>query len=414
MVDFKKHLKKKAPRIDLNPSSAERWTTCTASPKFIFDNWDKLPPHDTFYNQEGTTAHEVASALLQNREPDPANCPVPIDAEMNLHTWNYAEYVLGLLKPGGKLLVEQKIPLFYHESRNAIIDAAVLNPGELDIVDFKYGEGIVVDPEDNLQCAIYAKSVVWTQLNSALDFAIRIHIYQPRSRDAGDTPFKIWETTWFHIRDVAKEIKGTAEVILAFPDRGKPVQTDVLTFAPSDKACQWCPAKGFCDARRQELTEGIEALATIEPGPKHLPPAASVSLQQLQAILEHGNEIKKWIGDAEDYALQFMRGGGKIPGHKLVLSRGGNRYWSNPKEAAKLMLESTILKEEEVWEKKVIGPAAAEKLLGKQKFDARLTNLIAKPPGVPVIAPADDKREEYGVIAANEFEALDDVKLEDI
>ena len=69
MVDFAKHLKKRTPRIDLNPSSAERWTTCTASPKFIFDNWDKLPPHDTFYNQEGTTAHEVASALLQGFHP---------------------------------------------------------------------------------------------------------------------------------------------------------------------------------------------------------------------------------------------------------------------------------------------------------------------------------------------------------
>jgi Protein of unknown function (DUF2800) len=399
---------KRTPRIDLNPSSAERWTRCTASPKFIFDNWDKLPPHDTFYNQEGTTAHEVASALLQNREPDPANCPVPIDAEMNLHAWNYAEYVLGFLKPGGTLMVERKLPLFYMLERNAIIDAAVWNSKELHIIDFKYGEGITVDPFENLQEIIYARCVTYPEVPPPDDFPIFLHIYQPRSRDAGADPGKVWETTWGYIRQRGNQIAFLAREVLAKSPKYTP------KFAPSDKACQWCPAKGFCDARRKELTKDIEVLAEITPAAKKFPPAASISLQQLQAILEHGAEIKKWIGDAEDYALQFMRGGGKIPGHKLVLSRGGNRYWSNPKEAAKLMLENTILKEGEVWEKKVIGPAAAEKLLGKQKFDARLTNLITKSPGVPVIAPIDDKREEYGVIAANEFEALDDVTLDDI
>jgi len=302
--------------------------------------------------------------------------------------------------------VEYKSPLFYMPERNAIVDVAVLNPDEVHIVDFKYGEGITVSPEENLQEIIYARNVTYTNVPKSTKIPVHLHIYQPRGRENGGEPAKVWETTWFDISGRGKVIAHIAQGILqeSFPKK----------FAPSDKACQWCPAKGFCDARRHKLTEGIQALATIEPGPKHLPPAASVSLQQLQAILEHGNEIKKWIGDAEDYALQFMRGGGKIPGHKLVLSRGGNRYWSNPKEAAKLMLESTVLREEEVFTKSVIGPAAAEKLLGKQKFDARLTNLISKPPGVPVIAPADDKREEYGVVVENEFEALDDVKLEDI
>lgn len=399
---------KREPRIDLNPSSAERWTTCTASPKFIFDNWDKLPPSDTFYNQEGTTAHEVAAALLQSREVNPANCPVPVDGDMSLHAWNYMEYVLGLLKPGGKLLVEYKSPLFYMPERNAIVDVAVLNPDEVHIVDLKYGAGVTVDPEENLQEIIYARTVTYRNVPKSTKIPVFLHIYQPRGRNSEGGPAKVWETTWLDISKRGGDIFTKADNILHI---GK---GEVPRFTPSDKACQWCPAKGFCTARQHKLTEGIEALAVIEPGPKHLPSIASVSMRQLQAILEHGADIKKWIGDAEDYALQFMKGGGKIPGHKLVLSRGGNRFWSNPKVAAKLLLANTILKEEEVWEKKVIGPAAAEKLLGKQKFDARLTNLIAKPPGVPVIAPADDKREEYGVIAANEFEALDDVTLDDI
>lgn len=400
---------KNAPRINLNPSSADRWTTCTASPKFIFDNWDKLPPHDTIYNQEGTSAHEVAAALLQDREPDPVNCPVPIDAEMNMHAWNYMEYVLELLKPGGKLIVEKKYPLFYMTERNAIVDVAVRNPYSLHIVDFKYGAGIIVDPFENLQEIIYARCVCYPEVPPPDTFPVFLHIYQPRGRDAEGGPAKVWETTWGEIRNWGHKINEIAmhTILHPFGDRS-------VKFAPSDKACQWCPAKGFCDARRQSLTEGIEALAVIEPGPKHLPPIASVSIQQLQAVLEHGAEIKKWVDDAQEYALQFMRGGSKIPGFKMVMSRGGNRYWSNPKVAAKLMLESTILREEDVYTCNVIGPAAAEKLLGKQKFDARLTNLITKAPGVPVIAPVDDKREEYLINPENEFTALDEVTMDDL
>lgn len=394
--------KKRAPKINLNPSSAERWTTCTASPRFIFDNWDKLPPHDTIFNQEGTTAHEVAAALLQDREVNPANCPVPPDGDMHSHAWDYSEYVLGLKQPKGVLNVEQKLPLFYNRERNAVVDASVRNPDSLHIVDYKYGAGVAVSAEENLQAIIYARTVCWNDPPKAIGMPVFIHIYQPRNRDS-DTPEKVWETTWGELLDRCTPIVDTADAIL----KNKPG----LKFAPSEKACRWCPAKGFCDARRQEFTRDIEVLATIEPGPKHLPPVGSVSMRQLQAILEHGDKIVEWLDDAKAYALQFMKDGGSIEGFKLVQSRGGNRYWSNPEVAAKLLLKSTILREEEVYTRKVISVADAEKKLGKHKFDAQLTNLIARPEGAPCIAPVSDKRPDLRVNAESEFTNLD---LEDI
>ena len=400
--------KKITPRIDLNPSSADRWTTCTASPKFIFENWDKLPPHDTFFNQEGTSAHEVAAAALEGREINLAECPVPVDEDMLLHGWGYAEYVGSFIRPGSTLIVEQKIPLWYMESRNSRVDAVVDSPDALDVFDYKYGEGIIVDPEQNLQGIIYAKSYAHTKVTSPKK-VVRIHIYQPRSRDAGEYPYRVWETTYGEINQIAKTIKGTAEVIQAF----KPGGYEGLEFVPSKKACQWCPAKGFCDARRQEFTREVEVLATIEPGPKHLPPANTLSLQQRVAVEQHGDDIIKWIKDVQGDNLRVMQEGTKLEGFKLVQSRGGNRYWSNPQVAAKMLLSSTILREDEVYKKTVIGPAEAEKKLGKHKFDAQITNLVAKPPGVPVIAPASDKREELGSVA-NDFEAIEDLTVEDI
>lgn len=402
MVDFAKQLKK--PRLDLNPSSADRWTTCTASPKFLLENADKLPIQDTVFSQEGTTAHEVASAFLQGREPnvkDPYCCPVPVNKEMRLHGWDYAEYVLGL-KNGdfAELLVEQKLPLWYMPGRNAIVDAAVINHDSLHIVDYKYGAGVVVSPIDSLQATIYAKSIIVAQkLKLPPDFPVTIHIYQPRGRASVDAPFHVWETTLYGVESLAGFVeRSAAKVLLGGSD---------LVFAPSDKACQWCPAKGSCTARIRHLTGDIKALAVIDNTTPKLPLANTISTDQLSAIVKHKDQLVKWLNDAEAYALQFMKGGGKLPGFKLVTSRGGNRYWSNPKAAEKLLLK-TILKREEVIEEKVIGPAAAEKLLGKDKFNVALANLVAKPPGQPVIAPMDDKREECLVDGKTEFDSLEE------
>lgn len=380
------------PRLDLNPSSADRWTTCTASPGFILANADKLPPDDgTKFSQEGTTAHEVAAAMLEGRPPRESECPTPIDAEMRMHAWDYSEYVTGLRKPFSRLLVEKKIPLWYMPGRNAIVDAAVLNPQDTHIIDYKYGEGVAVHPEELPQAIIYVVSVMKKLPPVGHEFPVSIHIFQPRGRNAADGPAHVWETTWGEIEDIAKDIEATASAILDEYVGNLPYKT--LKFAPSEKACQWCPAKGFCEARRTALTQDIEALTVIADDAPSLPTANTITVTQLAAILKHKDQLVKWLDDAEEYALNRLKAGGKIDGFKLVMSRGGNRYWTDPKKAAKLLLEG-ILKRDEVIEEKVISPAAAEKLIGKLPVD--LFNLVAKPPGYPTIAPEDDKREAIG------------------
>ena len=374
---------KRAPRIDLNPSAADRWTTCTASPKFIHDHWEKIPEDtSTVYSQEGTLAHEVAAAYLLGQKPKLA------DPDMLWHGWNYAEYVEVLMGPGAKLLVEQKLPLWYMPERNAIVDAAVINRDSIHIIDYKYGEGVAVSPERSLQVTIYAFSVI-QQLEYLLpdNYPISIHIYQPRGRNAEDGPAHVWETKYGEIQEIAHWIKAMAAMI----------QFDVNTvFAPSDKACQFCPAKGFCAARQSHLTQDIEALAVIEK--TDLPSPQVMTPEQTAAVLTHKEQIVKWLNDVEAYALDRMKAGNQFPGIKLVMSRGGNRYWRDPQEAKRLLLEQTILKEKEVIEEKIISPGGVEKLLGKNKMGAELLNLIDRPPGKPVVALADDKREPFNVL----------------
>lgn len=391
---------KREARLDLNPSSAERWVTCTASPHFIMENWDKVPSDENKFNQEGTTAHEVAAAFLQERKPDEKDsykCPVPVTPEMRVHAYHYAEYVTGLMAERGVLIVEKKYPLWYMLERNAMIDAAVINPGSFHIVDFKYGEGIVVSPVANSQAVIYAMAVLSSFKAPPDDFPIFIHIYQPRGRAAEEGAEHVWQTTAKEIRELANNIFLAAKIIQ------RNIKGDI-EFAPSPKACQWCPAKGFCSARQAQFSKDVPTLATIPAGDKHLPPVKAVSMAQLAAILKHKKAIEKWLNDAEEYAHQFLSGGGSIPGYKLVTGREGNRYWSNPAQAAKLLLEQTHLRKEEVIEERVQGPAAIEKLLGKNKFTVEVLDLIARPPGKPTIAPEDDPRESCLIDGAKEFE----------
>ncbi len=387
------------------PSAADRWLTCTASPQFIFDNWDRLPVEDRMFADPGNTAHEVAAAFLQNRKVDPKNCPVPVDAQMNWNGWNYMEFVEGLVAPGGKLFVEQRLPLFYNQKRNAVVDVAIVNPDHMHIVDYKYGEGIIVSPENNNQGIIYARCVTWNRLghphafDKPDDFPIFVTIYQPRTRD--DKLFHTWETTWGEIKQKANDIAYIANGIYLAHHAG-----ETLEFKPSEKACQWCPAKGFCEARQRELVKDLEMLAVIDGTAK--PVARVLTEKQLAAIVRHGDEIKRWIDDAQAFALQLMRSGGKIPGFKLVLSRGGNRHWTDPAKAAKYLLEDTILREDEIYtQPKPVSPKQIEDLLGKGKIPARAFKLIGKSPPQPVIAPEDDPRESALIDGAKEFVDLD-------
>lgn len=389
----------RTPRLDLNPSAVSRWVPCTASPRFILENADKLPDDKTKFNLEGTTAHEVGAALLEGREINLSECPTPITKEMHRHAWGYYEYVQEL---GGNPIVERKFPLWYMPGRNGKVDVLTINGNHTHVVDLKYGKGVIVDPFENLQGAIYARSALTTAIRSIpegslMESPVSIHIYQPRGRGAEDSPFHVWETTWGVILEFTKQVTDAATLILADGE---------TEFAPSTKACQFCPAKGFCTARTKEFKRDIEVLATVETGPKHFPPVKAISAKQLAAVLEHGDAIKQWVDDAREYALDYLKGGGTIEGWKLVLGRQGNRYWTNPEQAAKLLLKDTHLRENEVWEKSVVSPGGAEKLLGKKALTLDLLNLVARADGKPTIAPAADKRPEYGINAALEFEKI--------
>jgi len=116
-------------------------------------------------------------------------------------------------------------------------------------------------------------------------------------------------------------------------------------------------------------------------------------------VLKQADEIKAWVSDVFDYALVQARDHGKkFKGWKLVEGRSVRQY-ADEDAVAKKLTEAGY-KEEQIYEKKLWGITAMEKLLGKTKFGELLKGLIIKPPGKPTLVPETDKRPEINSIAA--------------
>ena len=63
-------------------------------------------------------------------------------------------------------------------------------------------------------------------------------------------------------------------------------------------------------------------------------------------------------------------------------------------------LKKAGYKESEIYQKKVWGITAMEKLLGKSKFTEILRGLVIRPAGKPTLAKESDKRPEISSAAA--------------
>ena len=85
--------------------------------------------------------------------------------------------------------------------------------------------------------------------------------------------------------------------------------------------------------------------------------------------------------------------GKKFDGWKVVEGRSNRKYLDEIKVAD--TLKDAGYDEAAIYEKKLYGITAMQKLLGKKTFEGLLNNLIIKPQGKPVLAPESDNRPEY-------------------
>jgi hypothetical protein len=200
------------------------------------------------------------------------------------------------------------------------------------VIDWKFGEGIAVDAEQNEQLMYYAAAAMRTpEVAWVFDGAVAIEcvIIQP-------PVIRQWTTTPERIKQFEKDLKRAVKVA-SLPD---------AKLNPGDH-CRFCPAKPTCPA----MTGAVDRALKVK--------LDAIDNDMLGAYASNAVLLQGWIDDLNKLVETKIRSGAKVPGWKLV-AKQGRRQWVDAQVAAKTLLGLGINPHKPV---EVISPAQAEKKL---------------------------------------------------
>ncbi|MDU5006852.1 MAG: DUF2800 domain-containing protein [Actinomyces sp.] len=362
----------------LSASGAHRWLNCTPSARLESDE----PESTSAAAEQGTAAHALAEHKLRRALKQRSKRPVStwIDDEMETLTDDYVAYVqehISLAREtcgDPQVLIEQRLD-FSHVVPGGFGtgDCVIIAEPTLQIIDLKYGQGVLVEAERNPQLMLYALGALHT-FGDLYDIErVAVTIYQPR-RGNVDT----WEISVTELEHWAEaEVKPKAE--LAAAGEGE--------FCPGSW-CQFCKIAPTCRAR----AEANLALARLE-----FAPPAELSDSEIADVLARIPQLKTWAADVEAYALsQAVNQGVVFEGFKLVAGRSIRKYTSETDVAA----AAEAAGYRDIWDRKLITLTAMERLMGKPAFNEVLGDLVTKPAGKPTLVPASDKRPALDLVSA--------------
>ena len=366
----------------LSASGAHRWMNCTPSARLELEFDDKSGEAAA----EGTAAHGLSEHKLRKALGVQSKKPVsPYDCdEMEHYTDEYVSFVLEIIEQvkhscnDPLVLVEQRLNFSkYVPDGFGTGDCLIIADGTLHIIDFKYGQGILVSAEDNPQMKLYALGALEV-FDGIYDIdEVSMIIYQPRREN-----ISTWEVSKDSLYKWAREVlKPKAEQ--AFNGNGD--------YCPGDW-CQFCRAAVKCRTRAEAKME----LAKFE---FVLPPL--LSDEEIAEILSSIGDLTKWANEIIAYATDSAVNHGKEwAGFKVVAGRS-NRKYTNEDDVAKAAQSAGY---DNIYKQKLLSITEMEKLLGKEKFKEVLGGFIKKPPGKPTLVPISDKRQEIETSSAkNDF-----------
>lgn len=431
---------------ELSASGCHRWLECPASVALTRG----MPEESSPYAEEGTKAHRLAELTLSVRwalmaEKDAAEEIAAIKAELpeaEQHVARYVKVIDGIaeFETVQFIAVEMRLgmtaltgePKSFGTADCVMVTKTSEGAYVLHILDFKYGAGIPVQAENNKQLGMYALAALKELDPDGFLLGIRdvvIHIVQPRIDNV-----KFWledrkslEDTFLsdvqrsakralYLRDHPEEIKVAWPFIpivdeqnVVIPSRG-----DFANPADADKVCKWCKAKATCPNLRKQLAETLaQEFDDLPPAP--IAPEVKAELtsipvpdtpERLAAAYRYVSMIRQWCDAVEDSTRKNLAIGTEVPGWKLVAGRQGARKWRDPKEAEEILRRA--LRVDSVYDRKVISPTSAEKLMKEgllgPRYWTRLNALISRADGKPAIVPADDPRDAIVPQIENDFD----------
>lgn len=423
-----------AKHARLSPSSADRWTTCTASPAAQ----DGIPNTNSDASRMGTVCHQIAEECLLGVDVEPMDYfgrkfVFYYLAETEQHHTEWADDISDMVwnligtpeavvpvteemvdavergvafvrerhaLVGGKLFVEQRVPIGqFTDEDDAEGSADVILVGDdwLEILDYKFGFKIVfaskivrkagIDfitgeptPElrlPNLQMACYALGSVHKHDIFGEIKTVTMTIIQPFIDNT--------DSYTCSIDDLQKVEQFLAEK--AEETRANPV------FVPDYDACFFCRARGNCKAQTEKalraVFEGVDEGCLLQ-----LRPIDRMTLGTQFAL---AGFVGKWAKDIEEAVKNALSAGESVwrgdgVHYKLIEGRMGHRKWSDP-VFVESQLREAALTEDLIFVHELRSPAQIEALTKAKRGDNKRPPLLTKPQWS---ALAEHVRQEVG------------------
>jgi hypothetical protein len=366
-------------------STAKRVINCPGSVALV----QKMPPKPSSkYADEGTLLHNVMAELIMSEEPP--EYYIGTRYEDQILTLELVEEkilpalrALDIIDPEHKMEIEAETRVGFGDLLPGVFGSTDLI-GRLGnravVLDWKFGDGVMVEVEENPQLMFYAAAAMRTpEAQWAFEGVTEIEmviVQPPEVRRWVTTPKRIWEF----------EVQLYAAVKTAMkPD---------APLAVGDH-CRWCAAKPICP----KMTGAVDRALKVQ--------LDNLDAPKISAYLKNADMLEDWIKDLRALALQMLESGAKLPEYKLVAKRA-IRSWSD-EEKAKVALFAYGLTESEVMETSVVSPAKAEKALKKRKLGLPEDLVVAISSG-NTLASVDDPRPEVMLLGKQLSAALSKIQ----
>ena len=420
----------------LSPSSAHRWSSCTAS----IDAQEGLANTSSEASRRGTACHLLLEEMLLDQNIDaqtyagrwlvfePAaprwahdgdvggseHPVVVIDQEIidiAVTAVNYVRERVALT--GAEMLVEKAVPigqftgevgatgrtdvtLIYGTTVESVdlkggrsrVDAYdVLVPATTDMIT---GKPVPEQVRANLQMACYALGTI-EELGMLYDIR--------------DVVMTIVQPAIGHLSTYSCSIDELREVEAFLREKAEETRTNPQ-YVPNQDNCHFCRASGNCTAQTEMVvTAALDGFGDAEPSVRT---PADIDLGEAYRLVPLVSTWLKAVGERMYAALSSGQRIARADGlaYKLVAGKKGARAWTDPAEA-EATLKKMRLKREQMYTESLISPTMAEKLakvpkakkgetpppaaLGPTQWN-KLQTLITQDEGKPSIVLETDPR----------------------
>lgn len=370
-------------------SNSKRRMACPGSLKAE----ERFPDESSPFAELGTAAHELGEHCLEHGLLDVSETiggtfhNHVVDDNMATAVQTYVDFVRKVEADEAPALLrlEQRFSLEALDPPMPMFgtsDCTIYGKksGNLWVIDYKHGQGVAVDVEDNAQLKYYALGAVLKIGERAPINAIHSAIVQPRAMHR-DGPIRVYSYTKDEILDFGTDLMDAARAAL---------EPDAPLIAGDH--CKFCKAAGVCSALRSNaLTvaqDEFGAVRTID----------DLTPEEIGAYMDRIPIIEEWIKSLRRHAHTLLETGTTVPGFKLVEKRPTRRWVTE--EALLEWASSEGLDDDEIYDKKIKSPAQIEKVVGKKNVPGDLIMSVST--GLSMV-PDTDNRPSAATLAIDDF-----------